>query len=82
MFRTRTHSRVFGATKVNTQSPVPLNIPVQDAFRALGIGRTLFYSEVAAGRIRIIKIGTRSLVPVAELHRYNADRIAESEQAA
>jgi excisionase family DNA binding protein len=33
---------------------------------ALRIGRTLFYGEVAAGRIRPVKAGRRTLVPRSE----------------
>lgn len=44
---------------------------VQEARRLLGgMGSTWFYAEVRAGRLRTIKLGTRTLVPHAELERY------------
>lgn len=33
---------------------------------ALRIGRTLFYSEVNAGRIKVVKAGRKTLVPRTE----------------
>ena len=36
---------------------------IEQAARALGIGRTALYSEIGAGRIRSVKVGRRRLVP-------------------
>lgn len=38
-------------------------LSIEQAARALGIGRTALYSEIGAGRIRSIKVGRRRLVP-------------------
>jgi excisionase family DNA binding protein len=38
-------------------------LSIEQAARALGIGRTALYSEIAAGRIRSVKVGRRRLVP-------------------
>jgi excisionase family DNA binding protein len=51
------------------------NIPraaftVREACQALTIGRSKFYEEVDAGRIRTIKCGRRTLVPATEPTRY------------
>ncbi len=44
-----------------------------DAFcRSLSIGRSTFYKEVRAGRIRVAKIGRRTIVPLSEQARYLA----------
>ena len=40
---------------------------VTDACRAIGIGKTTFYSLVAANRITPVKIGRRTLIPVSAL---------------
>jgi excisionase family DNA binding protein len=40
-----------------------LLLSIEQAARALGIGRTALYSEIGAGRIRSIKVGRRRLVP-------------------
>lgn len=52
---------------------------IDEARRLLGgMGRTWFYAEVAAKRIRVVKLGTRTLVPEAEVRRV----IAEAEARA
>lgn len=38
-------------------------LSVDQAARALGIGRTVLYSEIGAGRVRSVKLGRRRLVP-------------------
>ena len=43
-----------------------VNWRVHEFCKAQCIGRTLFYSEVKRGEIKLIKIGKRSLVPVSE----------------
>jgi hypothetical protein len=47
-----------------------VNWRVGDFCRAHGIGRTLFYNEVKLGEIKPIKIGKRTLVPVAEANAW------------
>jgi excisionase family DNA binding protein len=42
---------------------------IQDASRAIGISRTTIYNLAAAGKIRLIKIGGRTLVPESEIDR-------------
>lgn len=56
----------------------PLLHRVEDARRLVQLGRTRFYEEVSAGRITIVKIGSRSLVPHSSLQRFVEDRIAEA----
>jgi len=38
-------------------------LSIEQAARALGVGRTALYSEIGAGRIRSVKVGRRRLVP-------------------
>lgn len=38
-------------------------LSIDEAARALGIGRSALYAELAADRIRSIKIGRRRLIP-------------------
>ena len=44
-----------------------LLIDVTSAAAALGIGRTKVYELLAAGKLRKVKIGRRSLIPVGAL---------------
>ncbi len=48
----------------------PLMVSVDEAHRALAIGRTQLYAEIKAGRIQPLKFGKRTLIPVAELHAW------------
>lgn len=47
-------------------------LSVDEATAALGIGRSRFYAEHEAGRIRTIKVGRRRLVPAAAIAAYIA----------
>jgi excisionase family DNA binding protein len=53
--------------------------PIPEACHLLGIGRTKFYAEAAAGRITVVKVGNKSLVPQSVLEAYEALLIAEAE---
>jgi predicted DNA-binding transcriptional regulator AlpA len=47
-----------------------VNWRVDDFCQAHGIGRTSFYNEAKRGEIKPIKIGKRTLVPVAEANAW------------
>jgi len=57
-------------------------VSVEEAARALGLGRTSLYAMMKAGTIQPLRIGAaesgkrsgRTLIPVAELHRLVAER--------
>lgn len=46
-----------------------LALTVSEAAQSLGIGRTSFYEHVLP-ELRVVKVGSRVLVPVSELQRY------------
>jgi excisionase family DNA binding protein len=48
----------------------PLAVRVREACRLTGIGRSKLYELIAAGEIKIVKIGTITLVPVASLRSF------------
>jgi excisionase family DNA binding protein len=50
-------------------SPVLL-FGVDEAARRLGISRTTLYGELAAGRVRSLKVGRRRVIPVDALAEY------------
>jgi excisionase family DNA binding protein len=39
---------------------------VEEARHMMNIGRTKFYEEVKAGRLRTVKLGKKTLIPAAE----------------
>jgi excisionase family DNA binding protein len=51
-------------------SPYLLALRVDDACNALGIGRTMLYELVAAGRLKSFQIGGRRLFAKSELEAF------------
>ena len=49
---------------------------VNEFCAAIGFGRTFFYKEVHRGRIKILKAGRKTLIPIAEREAY-LRRLAE-----
>ena len=56
----------------------PLAYRIPDASRVSGLSKSFLYELAAAGRIKLSKVGGRTLVPRAELQRL----IEEGQQAA
>jgi excisionase family DNA binding protein len=51
-------------------APTPLAVRVREACRLTGIGRSKLYELIAAGEIRIIKVGSITLIPLAGLQQF------------
>ena len=49
--------------------PEPIAYSVNDACKLLGLGRTLLYQMIGDGRVEARKIGKRTLITAASLHR-------------
>jgi hypothetical protein len=47
-------------------------LSVRDFFDRYSIGRTKFYEEVRAGRLRVVKLGKKTLVDIDEAERWFA----------
>jgi len=56
----------------------PIAVPINDACRVLSIGRTKLYHLAAAGELPLVKIGRRTLVPVAALRAFVDARVKEA----
>jgi excisionase family DNA binding protein len=54
----------------------PLAVRVREACRLTGIGRSKLYELIAAGEIRIIKVGSITLIPFAGLQQFLQQRSA------
>lgn len=48
----------------------PVSYRVEEAARALGIGRTFVFQLIKEGRLKAVKIGRRTLIPVAECEAF------------
>lgn len=51
-------------------------LDVDETASTLGLGRTSVYGEIAAGRLRSIRVGRRRLIPAAAIAEYIAERQA------
>lgn len=56
--------------------PERLNWRVNDFCMAFGIGRTKFYQLVNEGRIKTVKLGSRTLIPADQVASLQADLAA------
>lgn len=52
----------------------PLAVSINDAAKALGLGRTTIYAMIADGRLEAFKIGSRTLVRMESIRRLVAKR--------
>jgi len=43
---------------------------IAESAAMIGVCRDVIYKEIALGRLRSLKIGRRTIVPAAELHRF------------
>jgi excisionase family DNA binding protein len=48
----------------------PIAISVDEARKALGIGRTKLYELIGQERLKALKIGRRTLILVASIHAF------------
>ena len=58
-----------GITLDDTKVP-KVFLSVNEFCSAVGIGRSLFYEELGAGRLKAKKCGKRTLIPVSELEEW------------
>ena len=51
-------------------NPIVLALTVEEAAHALSIGRTMAYYLIRDGRLRVVKIGHRTVVPVKAIEEF------------
>ncbi len=59
------------------QEHTSLASTIPTACSRLGIGRTLLYDLLKQGKLRSIKLGTRTLIPESELQRLITEQLSE-----
>ena len=42
---------------------------IREACQASSLGRSTLYAHIAAGRLRAVRIGGRTIIPAASLHK-------------
>ena len=60
---------------MNARTPRPvarLALTADEAAVAIGVGRSMFYEQVLP-QLRVVRIGSKRLVPIAELERWLAE---------
>lgn len=50
----------------------PLLLPVREAARRLGLDRDSTYALIHGGKLRVVRVGRRLLIPVRELEAFVA----------
>jgi excisionase family DNA binding protein len=58
------------STNQPANAPQPLAFSVEDAARALGIGRTITFRLIKEGKLAVVRVGRRTLVPVQEVEAF------------
>ena len=48
--------------------PLKIGYSIREACQASSLGKTTLYSHIAAGRLRVTRIGGRTIVPAENLH--------------
>ena len=56
----------------NNSGPRPLSVSIDEAARLIGVSRSSVYRRIKEGRLRKVKCGTRTLVPMASLDAFLA----------
>jgi excisionase family DNA binding protein len=45
-----------------------LGFSIREACEATSLGKTTIYSHIAAGKLRTVRVGGRTIIPAASLH--------------
>ncbi len=57
--------------------PQPLAYSIKDACAVSSLGRTTVYAHIAAGRLKAIRVGGRTLIPAGSLQDLLSGETAE-----
>jgi len=56
---------------------IPLAVSINEATRLCSCGRSTIYSEISKGRLRILKVGTRTIIAMEDLRSWLASKKTE-----
>ena len=56
----------------------PLAVPIPEAARLGGVGRSTIYSEISKGNLKIRKVGRRSIIAMDDLRLWLASKTGEA----
>ena len=50
------------------QNPLKIAYSIKEACKASSLGRTTLYAHIAANRLKVVRIGGRTIIPAGSLH--------------
>lgn len=56
----------------------PANLSVSHASQWLGIGQTKMWALIRDGEVKAVRLGSRTLIPIVELHRFQSQLLNEA----
>jgi excisionase family DNA binding protein len=56
----------------------PLAVPIPEAARLGGVGRSTLYAEISKGNLKIRKVGRRTIVAMDDLKTWLASKAGEA----
>ena len=56
----------------------PLAVPIPEAARLGGVGRSTIYAEIAKGNLKFRKVGSRTIIMMDDLREWLASKIGEA----
>lgn len=66
--RSRTQQARFFSMQISSPNAAPkIAYSIREACQASSLGRTTIYSHISAGRLRVVRVGGRTLIPVDAL---------------
>ncbi len=54
--------------QIFTTTTPKLGYSIREACQASSLGRTTLYNHIAAGRLRVTRVGGRTIIPAENLH--------------
>ena len=56
----------------------PLAVPIPEAARLSGVGRSTLYAEISKGNLKIIKVNRRTIIAMDDLREWLASKVGEA----
>jgi excisionase family DNA binding protein len=56
----------------------PLAVPIPEAARLGGVGRSTIYAEISKGNLKIRKVGRRTIIAMDDLRDWLASKVDEA----
>lgn len=54
--------------QTNYHTPLKVGYSIREACLATSLSKSSIYNHIAAGRLRVVRVGGRTIIPAAALH--------------